>query len=126
MMDVYTFERIMQRFDKVDAQIADLKTRIKYVTAQEKTEMARLDDLKLDMTAVTAKIEARKGIDDSMLELLATLAANQTALADQIASLQAGTVTDEEIQALQAVARDNAAAMGTESDRLVAAITANP
>ena len=92
----------------------------------EKKNVADKQAILDQLARQTAEIEKQKGVVDSVKTFVSQQAAAQKALADQVAALQAGSVTQAEIDSLAAQLTANADALAENDNQIANAITANP
>ena len=87
--------------------------------------MATVADIQAALDKTRDAVTAQTTVIDSVKTLIVADAAKIQALSDQIAALQAGSVTQEQIDALAQEAADTATALQSNTDALAAAVPAN-
>jgi len=116
---------IAKRLYAIENQLTIVNAKLDELAQQEATVMVDLTALQVNVVDLTEKVTAQTSLDGSVAVLIRELVASQQALADQIAALQAGTVTQEQIDAFAQAVRDNATAIEAGTAQLSAAVPAN-
>jgi len=104
----------------------DLMALVRGIYKMEIKNMADKQAIMDELARQTAEIQAQKGVVASVKTFIAGQANTLTELANQVAALKAGTVTQEEIDAVAATLKANGDALVENDGQLAGAITANP
>lgn len=113
---------VLAAIGRVGAQITMLSGQLSNLKG---AFMSDLSALKAGVADLTSKVAAQTSIDASVATLVQNIVAQNKALADQIAALQAGDVDQSDIDALAQQVRDQATALDQGTQQLQAAVPQN-
>jgi phage I-like protein len=97
----------------------------RHIIANQERIMADLTELNQAIADLTAKVQAEATVDASAVTLIQGMVAQLKGLADQIAALQAGSITPQQISDLASQVRGQATALDQGTQNLAAAVAAN-
>lgn len=107
-----------------DPLLVDVDQKIFQLQDQMEKIMTSLDAINASVTDLTAKVAAATTLDASIALLIQSQVAQLKTLADQIAALQASTVTQEQIDGIASTVAAQAGALDQGTAALQAAVPA--